>query len=232
MSNICIIPARSGSKRIKNKNIKLFNKKPIIYWPIKAAKESGCFSKIIVSTDSKKILKISNKYGVTNKKLRPKFISKDDTPVQAVLEHEIKNILKTEKVNYVCCLLATAALVDPKDIKKTLTLIKKNIYKFVFSATTFDFPIQRHFFINKKKLMIRKKFTNLKLKTQSLKKAFHDAGQFYWASPKTFCSPKLNIYNSKSYVYILPSYKHVDIDYIDDWKKSEAIVKAFKLIKR
>ena len=49
MKTICIIPARGGSKRIKNKNIKLFNGKPIIYWSIKAAQESGCFSKIIVS---------------------------------------------------------------------------------------------------------------------------------------------------------------------------------------
>ena len=232
MNNICIIPARGGSKRIKNKNIKLFNGKPIIYWSIKAAKESGCFSKIIVSTDSKKIAKIVNTYGAFAKNLRPKFISKDDTPVQPVLEYEIKNILKKEKISYVCCLLATAALVDPKDLKRSVNIINKKKYKFVFSSTAFEFPIQRHFFLNKKNIMIKKKFTGLKLKTQSLKKAFHDAGQFYWATPRTFCSSHLNIYNSKSYAYILPSFKYIDIDDIDDWKKSEAMVKVFKSIKR
>ena len=58
MSSICIIPARGGSKRIKNKNIIKFNKKPIIYWSLKAALKSKCFDKIIVSTDSDKIIKI------------------------------------------------------------------------------------------------------------------------------------------------------------------------------
>ena len=61
--NIAIIPARSGSKRIKNKNIKLFCGKPIIYYSINEAKKSKIFQKIIVSTDSEKIKKISEKYG-------------------------------------------------------------------------------------------------------------------------------------------------------------------------
>ena len=56
MSRILIIPARSGSKRIKNKNIKKLGGKPIIYWAIKAAKQSRLFNEIHISTDSKKFL--------------------------------------------------------------------------------------------------------------------------------------------------------------------------------
>ena len=63
LNSICIIPARSGSKRIKNKNIKKFLGKPIISYSIKTAKKSGCFNKIIVSTDSIKISKIAIQYG-------------------------------------------------------------------------------------------------------------------------------------------------------------------------
>ena len=74
-ANIAIIPARSGSRRIKDKNIKIFNKKPIIYWSIKAAKESKIFDRIIVSTDSKKIAKISNRYGAETPFIRKKKIS-------------------------------------------------------------------------------------------------------------------------------------------------------------
>ena len=62
MNNICIIPARANSKRIKNKNIKNFYGKPIIYWSIQAAKKSKCFSKIIISSDSKKILNIEYQF--------------------------------------------------------------------------------------------------------------------------------------------------------------------------
>ena len=62
--SIAIIPARKGSKRIPGKNIKLFYGKPIIYYAIKKAKESGLFSKILVTTDSKKIANISKKFGL------------------------------------------------------------------------------------------------------------------------------------------------------------------------
>ena len=60
---IAIIPARGGSKRIKNKNIKSFNKRPIIYWSIKTAINSKIFNKVIVSTDNLKIKKIAQKFG-------------------------------------------------------------------------------------------------------------------------------------------------------------------------
>ena len=70
---ICIIPARSGSKRIKNKNIFLFEGKPIIYYAITAAKKSNLFKRIIVSTDSKKIAKIAIKYGSTFLRLGTKI---------------------------------------------------------------------------------------------------------------------------------------------------------------
>ena len=75
--NIAIIPARGGSKRIKNKNVKFFFNKPVIYWSIKAAKQSKLFDKIIVSTDSKKIANICKKYNVEVPFLRPKILSND-----------------------------------------------------------------------------------------------------------------------------------------------------------
>ena len=69
---ICLIPARSGSKRIKNKNIKMFHGKPIIAYAIDNAIKSKLFDKIIVSTDSSKIAKLSKKYGAEIPFLRPK----------------------------------------------------------------------------------------------------------------------------------------------------------------
>ena len=148
MNNICIIPARAGSKRIKNKNIKLFHGKPIIYWSIKAAIESKCFSKIIVSSDSKKILKISKKFGATENKLRPKYLSKDKSSMDDVIKYELLNERKKNHVDDVCCLVATATLINPKDIKDSLKILKNNKTDYVFSATTYDAPIQRYFFID------------------------------------------------------------------------------------
>ena len=90
---LTIIPARSGSKGVKNKNIKLINGKPLIYWTIKEAKKSK-LSQIIVSTDSKKILRISKKFGADVPFLRPKKISKDNTEMTDVLKHALNFFYK------------------------------------------------------------------------------------------------------------------------------------------
>ena len=76
---ICIIPARKGSKRIKNKNIKIFFGKPIIYYSIRTAINSKLFNEVHVSTDSKKIQKISIKYGAKSESLRERSLSNDKT---------------------------------------------------------------------------------------------------------------------------------------------------------
>jgi len=70
--NIAIIPARAGSKRLKNKNLKLINGKPLIYYAIKTAIKSKLFDEVIISTDSLKILNKAEKFGAKNNGLRPK----------------------------------------------------------------------------------------------------------------------------------------------------------------
>ena len=89
--NLAIIPARIGSKRIKNKNIKNFEGKPIIYYSILAAKLSGVFDKVIVSTDSLKIASISKKYGADVPFLRSKELSKDNIGIIEVISKVLKN---------------------------------------------------------------------------------------------------------------------------------------------
>ena len=102
---ICIIPARSGSRRIKNKNIKSFFGKPIIYWVIKAAKESKCFDKILVSSNNKRILNIANKYGASTLK-RSKKLSNDHVSIHDVIQNVILELKKTkEHYKYICYLL-------------------------------------------------------------------------------------------------------------------------------
>ncbi len=87
--NIAIIPARSKSKRIKNKNIKLFFGKPIIFYSIDLALKSKIFDKVLVSTDSKKIKKIAEKYGAEVPFIRPKNLSNDFVGTPAVVKHAI-----------------------------------------------------------------------------------------------------------------------------------------------
>ena len=88
-NNIAIIPARSGSLRIKGKNIKLFYGKPVISYSIKTALRSKIFKKIVVSTDDIKIANISRKYGASVDFLRPKKLANNKTGMLKVIKHSL-----------------------------------------------------------------------------------------------------------------------------------------------
>ena len=93
---VAVIPAKSGSLRLKNKNIKVLNKKPMIYWSIKYAKESRLLDKIYVSTNSKKISNLMKKYKVPVIKRSLKLCG--ETPIIDVYKHAFKKIKKTAKI--------------------------------------------------------------------------------------------------------------------------------------
>ena len=88
--NIAIIPARGGSKRIPEKNIKLFAGQPIISYSIRAALQADVFDKVIVSTDSEKIARIAEKCGADVPFVRPPEISNDQSPLASVLLHAVR----------------------------------------------------------------------------------------------------------------------------------------------
>ena len=133
--SIAIITARGGSKRIKNKNIINFYGKPIISYSILAAKKSKLFDKIYICTDSKKIKKVSTRYGAKFISYRLKKLSDDHTGTYDV----IKNFIKKNKIRskYICCIYPTAPLMQPTDLKKGLNLLKKNQDQYIYSANTY-----------------------------------------------------------------------------------------------
>ena len=122
---LAIIPARSGSKRIKNKNIKLFFGVPIIKYSIDAALSTKLFKEIIVSTDSKKIGKIAIKHGASVPFFRDNNLADDFTPIKNVLIHTLKRIEKNILPDYFCLIYATAPLIDKKDIVRSLHILRK-----------------------------------------------------------------------------------------------------------
>ena len=127
IKTLAVIPARGGSKRIKNKNIKTFNGKPMIYWPINELKKTKIFDKILVSTDSLKIKKYAQSLAVEVPFIRPKNISDDFSPTIDVVNHAIKWLKNRGlKYDYICCVYPTAVLMKKKFIIDTFKLIKKN----------------------------------------------------------------------------------------------------------
>jgi len=219
---IVIIPARGGSKRIKNKNIKNFKGKPIIYWSIKTAIKSKIFDKVIVSTDNKKIKKIAEKYGAEVPFLRPKNISSDFATTRDVIKHAMNFLNKNlNEFEDFCCIYPTSPLLKEKTLVEAFKIYKKNKNKkYVFSAVKFSYPVQRGFSINNKnqvKPVNKKKF---KKRSQDLTKIYHDAGQFYMGSIKML-KKNINIFSNQAYPIVLSEEIVQDIDTITDWKIAE-----------
>ncbi len=220
--NVAVILARSGSKRIKKKNVKLFKNKPIIYWTIQNVFKSKKFSKVIVSTDDKKIAKIVNKMGVETPFLRPSYISGDNSGTKEVIDHSIKYLEKKYfNIRNLGCFYATSIFAKPDLIKKSFNLLEKK-NKFVFVAKKID-PQSRRYFILNNKFIIKKISNNINLKTQDLEKNFYqDLGQFYIAKLKTWKKEK-NILIRNSSAIILKNWQATDIDDVDDWKLAEKL---------
>ena len=219
--NIAIIPARKNSQRINNKNIKIFNGKPIIYWSIKAAKRSKLFEEVFVSTDSKKIAQLAIKYGAKALYPRPLKLSDNYTTIIDVIKFEIKN-LENKKVKFdnICCIFAAAPFLKVKYLLDGLSILKSIKFKgFVFAANELSKPNLRSFYFKKKKLnLIRPNFKNIR--TQDLPKTFIDAGQFYWGSKKLW-KKENSVFTKSSNILSLPRYKSLDIDDLKDWKEAE-----------
>lgn len=222
--NVAIIPARIGSKRIFQKNIKKFYGKPIILHTLEKVIKSKLFDKIIVSSDSTKILKLSKKKNIYLHKRNIKYSNDKATTVSAI--NSCIRYFKFNLSDNVCCIYPCAALLEKKDLEKTLKILKKNSNKFVIPVLKYTHPIQRSFTMNKRAQIklnfFKKSFTN----TQKFRPSFFDAGQFYWAKTKTWLSSKSIL--EKSIGFNVPIWRAVDIDDIETWKHGEVLFKFSK----
>jgi pseudaminic acid cytidylyltransferase len=225
--NICVIPARGGSKRIPKKNIKNFLGKPIIAYSIEVALKSNCFDQVIVSTDNNEIAEVAKEYGAEVPFSRPKEISGDFTGTNEVVKHTINWFLEQNiKIEYACCIYATAPFLQEKYLKKGFDMLKKHKASFSFSVTSFAFPIQRAIKIKDDKVsMFYPEY--LMTRSQDLEDTYHDAGQFYWGSSQSFLDDEI-VFSEKSIPIILPRYLVQDIDTLEDWKRAELMYKAIQ----
>src|SRR5574344_703055 len=119
MANLCIIPARGGSKRIPGKNKKDFLGKPLIAYSIEAALQTELFDTVMVSTDDEAIAAIAKNYGADVPFIRSEKNANDHAGLADVLMEVLKQYKQTNVVfNHICCLLPTAPLTTPMRIKE------------------------------------------------------------------------------------------------------------------
>ncbi len=219
--NIAIIPARRGSKRIKNKNIKEFFGKPIIAYSIQSAIQSNIFDKIYVSTDDKEIAAIAKNFGAEVPFLRAAELSDDYTTTTKVISNFIKK-LKNEKIvsEFICCIYPAAPLIKADKITEAYKKISKENWSFVFSAAQSKFQVLRSFEKDKMNSLKMHFPENFNTRSQDLKKSYFDAAQFYWGKKDAWLEEK-NIFDKNSTIVEIPPLEAIDIDTEEDWKSAE-----------
>ena len=221
--NICIIPARGGSKRIPRKNIKNFCGQPIISWSIEAALNCTSFGRVIVSTDDDEIAEISRQYGAEVPFKRSKSLSDDHTSTIPVIKNAIKWLeMNNEKVDSICCLYPTAPFIEESYIEEGLKKLIENNASYSISVTSFPYPIQRAIKFTKNERLKMFFPENINKRSQDLEKSFHDAGQFYWGKRSAWMREERILDQNTVPVYI-PRYKVQDIDDEEDWIQAERI---------
>ncbi len=225
--NIAIIPARGGSKRIPGKNIKLFAGKPLIAYSIDAAKASGLFDKIIISTDSDEVAELAKTLGADVPFIRPEALSNDVVGTRPVTNHAINFCIENFYTpKFCCCIYATAPFLQSKYLQQGLESLKQDSEKsFAFSVTSFPFPVQRA--LKKTQDGVSPMFPeSISKRSQDLEEAYHDAGQFYWGKTDGYLSNQ-KIFSHHSLPVVLPRHLVQDIDTPEDWQRAELMYQAY-----
>lgn len=229
MGNICIIPARGGSKRIPKKNIKDFLGKPIIAYSIELAFKCGLFDEVMVSTDDIEIADIAKQYGASVPFMRSKKNSDDITGTGDAV-FEVLKLFENEgsKFDICCCLYATSPLTQTSTLKEAMNLLISKDFDVTFPVSKFNSPILRSYeVINNTANFKWPEYE--KERSQDLLESFYDTGQFYLFYPTKFNSlSNKNTFGHNKGVIVIEEHESQDIDNEVDWKLAELKYKLLK----
>lgn len=211
MNSICVIPAKGLSKRLPGKNIKPFHGKPVIEYTIDAAKESGCFGEIIVSTDDTVIGKVASDLGASVFYREGETCADDSPMVDAVIE-----VLEHTPAEYVCMAYACSPFIQAGKIRDAEKYVRSGDYDSVLTVYRAE-PSERVLILRGGRFISRyPEYDNVN--SQRFPFSYHSAGQFY------FCDAEMVVLHK---TVMLPRCWGIeipwaiDIDTIDDWKRAE-----------
>lgn len=221
MSNLAIIPARGGSKRIPGKNIKNFLDKPVIAYSIQAALDCKLFDEVMVSTDDKEIARVALEYGANVPFLRSEKNADDHATTFDVIAEVLDNYNKMNICyNYACCIYPAAPLINVNYLIKAYRILTGKDFDCVFPVAPYSNNIFRaikadndckaHLFWPE----------NLNKRSQDLPEAYYDAGQFYWFKTQNILN-KGTIITDNTGVIKLDNIQVQDIDNEWDWQLAE-----------
>ncbi len=228
MKVLAIVTARGGSKRIPRKNIKEFCGKPIMAYSVEAAKNSGVFDTVMISTEDEEIAQIGQQYGAEVPFYRSEETASDYATTTDVLMEVLDEYdRRGQHFDIACCIYPTAPFVTAKRLLEAVNMLKESNADTVIPVVPFSYPPQRAMVIEDG--MLKFKYPeNLIVRSQDLEKHYHDAGQFYVFRTDAFKKNK-NLLLGNILPIVLDELEVQDIDTEEDWKMAEV---KFSMIKQ
>lgn len=221
---LAIIPARSGSKGLKDKNIKKLNGKPMIAYTIEAAKNSRVFDDIIVSTDSQEYADISIKYGASVPFIRPDYLSTDEATTNEVMVYTLNKLKESGiEYDYLMILQPTSPLRQPEDILCSVRLLfEKDANSIVSVCEAEHSPLYMNT-IDETLSMDGFLPNDIKTRRQELPKYYRLNGAIYLCKLDYYLEDG-DLYKEKSYAYVMGRKNSIDVDDELDFEVAESSI--------
>lgn len=226
MKILAIIPARSGSKGLKDKNVRLLENKPLLAYTVEAAIKSHIFTEVMVSTESEEYGQISRKYGAKVPFLRSDDLSTDQASSWDVVREVIMEYQKLGKIFDICVLLQpTSPLRNERNICDALAFFYAKKAEAVSSVCEVDHPVEWCFEMDQNQSFANfAKSPYRNMRRQQLKKTYRENGAIYIFKTEKIMDKRYDIYSDRSYAFIMDRLNSIDIDSEEDFYLAEAVL--------
>lgn len=228
---LAIIPVRSGSKGIINKNVRNFAGKPLLYYPISIAKKSGIFDRIIIDTDSESIAGLAKELDAEVPYLRPKHLATDSSVITDAILLLLKRLKRDQyEPDVICLLQTTSPLREIEDVLDCYKMLKKPGIDSVVTVCE-SHPRLYHLRKDRKLTLVNKETENIINRQQVPAGYMLNGCIVYMIKTNTFLKKKKFIYDG-TYAVVSPKWRSVDLDEIEDWVHTELLYKNKEEIKK
>lgn len=226
MKHIAIIPARSGSKGLKDKNIKELDGKPMLVHTIDAAMQSGIYDCVHVSTDSETYAEIARKHGADVPFLRGEELSSDTAGSWDVVRWTLEEYKKLgQEYEIVTLLQPTSPLRNAEDIKRAWELLEQQQAEAVVAVCEMDHSPLWSNVLPENGCMDGFLNQVANIGRQKLPTYYRINGAIYMVRAERLWQENMNLYGEKTYAYVMPKERSVDIDDELDFIMAETIMR-------
>jgi CMP-N,N'-diacetyllegionaminic acid synthase len=221
-----VIIARGGSKGLPRKNIRLLAGKPLIAYTIEAAQKARRLDRCVLSTEDEEIAEVARQWGADVPFMRPPELARDDTLVFPVLRHAMRWLEEHEGYvpDYVLCLQPTTPLRTAEDIDQSIEIaIEEDADAVVGYTPAKQYPHWMKRITEDGRLVEFLPMDPAYRRRQGLPPLYHVSGSIYLAK-RSLLLTEDTFYTDKTYAYVVPTERHIDIDTAMDLRVAELML--------